>query len=54
MKVMITKGAMTGKTGTAVPIRAIGPINNRTFLVLITFDDGSGFYEVPTDAIKSI
>lgn len=52
MTVTITKGAHAGKTGTAVPSRAIGPINNRTFLVLVTFDDGSGFCEFPLDAIK--
>lgn len=52
MRVTVTKGAMTGKTGTAVPSRAIGPIGNRTFLVLVTFDDGSGIYELPLDAVK--
>ncbi len=52
MKVTVIRGAMTGKTGTAVPSRAIGPTNNRTFLVLVTFDDGSGVYELPLDAIK--
>ncbi len=53
-RVIVTKGAMIGKTGTANPSRAIGPINNRTFLVIVTFDDGSGFYELPVDAVNTI
>lgn len=52
MRVTVTKGATTGKTGTAIPHGAIGPINNRTFLVLVTFDDGSGIYELPIDAVR--
>lgn len=51
MTVIITKGAFAGKTGTAVPSRAIGPIGARTFLVLVTVA-GVGIMEYPTDAIK--
>lgn len=52
--VVITKGAFTGRTGVAVPSRAIGPTNNRTFLVTVTLDDGSGIMELPIDAIRYI
>lgn len=51
MNVTITKGSFAGRTGTAVPSRAIGPINNRTFLVLVTII-GVGIMEYPLDAIK--
>ena len=53
MKVMITKGAFAGKTGTAVPSRAIGPINNRIFLVLVTIIS-VGIMEYPIDAITEV
>ncbi len=52
-KVTITKGAFAGYTGTAVPSRAIGPINNRTFLVLITIV-GVGVMEYSLDAIREV
>lgn len=52
MKVTVTKGAFTGKTGVAYPAGAIGPVNNRTFIVRITLDDGSGVIELPLDAVK--
>ncbi len=51
MNVTITKGAFAGKTGIAVPSRAIGPINNRTLLVLVTII-GVGIMEYPLDAVK--
>lgn len=51
MNVTIIKGAFAGKTGTAVPSRSIGPINNRTFLVLVTII-GVGVMEYPIDAVK--
>lgn len=50
--VTITKGVYTGKTGDAVPAGAIGPINNRTFIVRVTLHDGSGQVELPLDVIK--
>jgi len=52
MRVTVIKGAFAGKTGTAVPAGAIGPVNNRTFLVRVTLDDGSGVIELPLDAVR--
>jgi hypothetical protein len=52
--VVIAKGAFAGKTGVAVPSRAIGPVDARTFLVVVTLDDGSGFMELPLDATASL
>ena len=51
-KVMITKGAFTGMIGTAKPSGAVGPVNNRVFLIIVSFDGGS--VEVPLDAIRDL
>lgn len=53
MNVIIVKGAHTGRRGIAHPSRAIGPTNNRTFLVLVHFDNGDCI-EFPLDAINVI
>lgn len=51
IRVVVTKGAHTGKTGTASPSRAIGPVGQPTFLVLVVLDDGTGTIELPLDAV---
>jgi len=54
MKVIIIEGAMRGKIGLAEPSRAVGCMNNRIFTVIVRFDDGSGFYEIPIQYTRSI
>lgn len=49
--VTVVLGAHTGKTGIAYPAGATGPIGARTFIVRVTFDDGSGFVELPLNAV---
>lgn len=53
-KVIITKGAWAGQTGLAAPSRAIGPVGQRTFLVLVKLDNGAGSVELPVDAVQGV
>ncbi len=49
--VTIIKGAFAGRTGYARPSRAIGPVNARVFLVIVTLEDGC-FMELPIEAVE--
>ncbi|HEU5088192.1 MAG TPA: hypothetical protein VFT99_12130 [Roseiflexaceae bacterium] len=48
--VIITNGAFAGRTGIARPNGAIGQVDARVFLVVVTFDDGC-FVELPISAV---
>jgi hypothetical protein len=51
--VKIIKGAFAGMFGTAIPARAVGPLDARVFLVLVTIV-GVGTLEYPVDAVEEV